>query len=163
MKKLSLVAALLGLSTLVPGGSAHAGDVVHKASGFTVWVPDDWKQTERDDGMLRVDGNNVTLYFGVSDAKSVEDFIKTTSATLDKLIKDSKITNGPKTEEVNGLVQSYFEGTGTNEGQQVDFDMTFIPGEEHSMVIVALGDIQSNQETVTKVYGSIAKSESGKE
>ena len=70
-------------------------------------------------------------------------------------MKIPKVSNQGIGEEVNGLLHFFAEGTGIVQGDTIDWDLTFGVGSRKSMVIVTVGDIDSNQAVVDRIYESI--------
>ena len=105
----------------------------------------------------------------VGSDNSAKDFIEHIVKELEHLVKDPKVSKGPKTEKVNNLTQDYIEGTGSlldtdkwiphgeKGGQSVDWDLTLVTGAKAPMVVIAFGNLAANQKTLDALYRSIKK------
>ncbi|HYF49064.1 MAG TPA: hypothetical protein VEJ63_06650 [Planctomycetota bacterium] len=147
--------------------SAQAETLQHAESGLQFDVPDGWKHESAEDLLVATngDGDLVVLIF-VAKADSAEEFLKGMGEELGKIIKDAKITEGPKEEKINELTQEFIEGTGKPVGRkakgeedaaEVDWHMTVVHGGKKLMVAVAFGNLTDDGEKVAALYNSIKK------
>ena len=143
---------------LICVGTAGAEVITHSGSGLQFELPDNWTY-EQDGDLLTASSRSedVVLFFFVSQRSDAEEFIDALADELDAFLHDAEVTQDATQEEVNGLSQIYVEGTGTRDGEPVDWDLTLVIGGRRALAIVAVGDIASNQDTVHAIYGSVSR------
>jgi len=133
-----------------------ATTVTHNETGLKFDIPDDWSFEEDDDAFIATSyDESVFLYFYVGHSADVSDLLDNISNELDSIFDYTEIGENAVEEEINGLIQIYVEGTGEIDGDAIDFDLTIVIGGSKPMLIVALGDIENNQETLDEIYVSI--------
>ena len=124
-----------GLSFTLPAGWAY----VHEGDHFEATSPDE----------------SVILLFLAGRSSEVEKALDEAVNELDRHISDVNITTEATQETINGLTQVYLEGDGMVDGEQIDWDLTLVIGGRSSLAIVALGDIDSSQGVVDRIYASV--------
>lgn len=161
------VAPVLGVAWLLIGVTAlmaeEKAEYRHKPSGLKFTLPKGWKCVETAGQIIIQNGDkSVTVVGGVIEkkgAKAVFDNIEKFLAALPNL-SDAKVTDGPKKEKVNGLEQSWFEGTGklkTDDGKtkNIEWDLTVVSGGKGLLFLIGLGKLDKNEKVYEKFFESI--------
>jgi hypothetical protein len=160
-------AHVLGVALLLVGATALVADEKaehrHKPSGLKFTLPKGWKCAE-DGGKLVIQNpdKSITVVGGViekKEAKAVFDNVDKFLATL-KILSDIKVTDGPKKEKVNGLEQSWYEGTAkvkTDDGKtkNIEWDLTVVSGGKGLLFLIGLGKLDKNEKVYEKFFESI--------
>jgi predicted Zn-dependent protease len=132
--------------------------VTHNETGLKFQIPDDWTFDQEGDAFMATSSDeSVFLYFYVGHFEDVSDLLDNITDELDSLFDYAEIGEDAVEEEINGLLQIYVEGTGEIDGEAVDFDLTIVIGGSKPMLIVALGDVENNQETLDDIYVSVQR------
>ncbi len=131
----------------------------HEKSGLKFTLPAGWTYTQEGDHFEAASpDDSAALLFFVGRGDEVEAIVDGAVDALADIIRDPKLTTDLTEEVINGLLQVYVEGDGLIDGETVDWDLTVIRGGgRSSMVIVALGDIDSNQRVFDRIYRSVRK------
>ena len=159
------VFAILALLTTTT--ALRAEEYTHQASGLKFTLPKGWTCTEAK-GRLTVSNKDKTLYC-VGDvipqeaAKAIFDDIE---AFIDQLEgwDDVDVTDGPEKEKVNGLMQTWYEGTakfqsGKGDAEETEWDMTIITGGKAVLFLIGTGELDENEKEYEKFFESIKKAE----
>lgn len=129
----------------------------HEGSGLSFTLPAGWTYTHQGSFFEAADPDQ-TLYllFFVGKGYEAKAAINGAVDELANLIRDPKITTDITHSTINDLTQSYVEGDGlTADGEVIDWDLTCVQGTTKTMVIIAMGEIASNQKIVDGIYQSI--------
>jgi len=164
MKKCRVLAilALLTAATVV-----RAEEYEHTPSGLKFTLPKGWSCTE-EKGRLTVTNQEKTL-FCVGDvipkeaAKAIFDDIEKFIDQLEGW-DDVEVTGGPEKEKVNGLLQTWYEGTakfqnGKGEAEETEWDMTIITGGKAVLFLIGTGELEDNEKAYEAFFESIKKAE----
>ncbi|MCB1043729.1 MAG: hypothetical protein KDC35_12365 [Acidobacteria bacterium] len=128
----------------------------HGPSGFSFELPAGWTYVgEGDHFEASSPDETIHLMFMVGKPGEVEEAMMDAVHGLDSVMTDSAISTEPTSVEINGVTQYYVEGYGNVDDVRIDWDLTLCVGSKKNMVIIALGDIDSNQEMINKIYESI--------
>ena len=143
-------------------GFAMAISVTHNETGLRFNIPDSWSHSEEDDIFTVVSPDeDVILFIFAGSTNNVEDFLDNIADELDNIFEDAEITEDPYEKEVNGLTQIRIEGTGSYDGEDVDWEMTMVFGATKAMSVIALGNISELKAAIDGIYSSITGSRSG--
>lgn len=135
-----------------------ATTVTHNETGLKFEIPDDWSYEQEDNHFVAISPDeSVILYFYVGKFEDVSDLMDNIADQLDGIIESPEIEGEPIEEKINDLTQVYIEGSGYIKGKTIDFDLTIVIGGAKPMLIIALGDIESMQETILDIYASVQK------
>lgn len=163
MKKVAFrlpVTALLAVA--LTAGIAFAktswDDYTHPESKLEFKVPSNWK-VEQDGDLLTATNpkGDLAAFFFVAAQQDADAFFNEIAKELDSMLKDVTISQEPTESKINGLTQIFVEGSGTIDGETVDFDLTYVVGGKKPMVVLCVGKIQPNQKLITEMYGYIKK------
>ena len=128
----------------------------HTPSGLSFTLPAGWSYTQEGDHFEAASpGDEVILLFFVGKFYEVEAAINGAVDELANIVKNPNITTETTEAEINGLLQVFIEGDGLFEGEVMDWDLTLVQGSKKCMVVIALGDIDSNQRIMDGIYDSI--------
>jgi hypothetical protein len=157
MTKKSLASVFIWFVVLfVLSTALMAMTVTHNQTGLKFDIPDNWDYGQEGDHFIaQSPDESVILLFFVGKAGDVDELMESVADELDGIIDSPEVNEEPGMEEINGLIQVYIEGSGEYDGDVVDFDMTMVFGGKKSMSIIALGDIDSNQDTIDFIYSSV--------
>src|SRR5262245_15891134 len=106
--------AALALALFVT--SVNAAEFVHKASGLKFTLPEGWSCKEKKDCLeIQNEDRSVAVVGGVITEDSVKASCADIKTFLDSLdgFDDIEVTGGTEKETVNGLKQTWYEGTAT--------------------------------------------------
>jgi predicted Zn-dependent protease len=156
------VLLLLTMTTLL-----RAEDYTHTPSGLKFTLPKGWKCTE-EKGRLTITNKDKTL-FCVGDvipkeaAKAIFDDIEKFIDQLEGW-DEVEVTDGPEKEKVNGLLQTWYEGTakfnsGKGNAEETEWDMTIITGGKAVLFLIGTGKLGENEKAYEKFFESIKKAE----
>jgi hypothetical protein len=161
-----VVAALLSAATML-----NADEFQHEESGLQFDLPKGWTCTE-EDGKISIISKDktVSIVGGVIEKAAAKAIFDDIDGFLDKLegFEDVEVTHGPKKEKVNGLEQSWYEGTanvtiGEDEMEEIQWDMTIVKGGKGILFLVGTGDLDKNQKKYEAFFESIEKIEDAEE
>jgi len=139
-------------ATLLEGGTV----MTHKGGGLQFTLPKDWKNEQKGDVLSASNADDsVTMIFNVTSESDVKKVTEDLSKIVDQTLDDVEVTNEATTEEINGLNQVWAAGNGTYEGKKVNWDVSVVLGGTKPMAILAVGEIDKNEELVYAVYRSI--------
>ncbi len=139
-------------------GAIMAQERFTHTCGLSFVLPANWSYTAEGDHFEATSPDeSVVLLFFTGKSAVVEEALRLAVQELDGIIEDAQITTAAIDEVVNGMTQSYVEGDGYVEGEEIDWDLTFTQGSRSSMVIIGLGDIEGMQSTITGIYASISE------
>jgi len=129
----------------------------HKGSGMRFTLPEGWTYTDQGNFFEASDpAQEVYLLFFEGKSQEAEASIEGALSDLGKLIKVPEITTEPTKSENNGLNITFLEGEGLTVNKEViAWDLTCVQGTAKTMVIIAMGEIASNQKAVDGIYQSI--------
>ena len=165
MKTCYAIAAILLLSGAT---NLNAETYKHEDSGLQFTLPKGWKCTKEDDRINILNKEKtVSIVGGVIEkaaAKAILGDIDEFLSSLDGF-DDVEVADGPKKEKVNGLMQSWYEGTASirmdnGESVNIEWDMTIISGGKNILFLVGTGELDKNEETYETFFESIQKIES---
>jgi len=159
------VCAILGV--MASATALQAEEYVHQASGLKFKLPKGWSCIE-EKGRITVANKEKTL-FCVGDVIPKE-AAKAIFADIEKFIDelegwdDVDVTDGPEKEEVNGLMQTWYEGTakfanGKGDAEETEWDMTIITGGKAVLFLIGTGELDENEEAYEAFFESIRKAE----
>ncbi len=158
------------LFAVLLSAGVRAETLEHPQAGLKLDVPAGWEHHVDGDLLIASNPNDdvVLIIYAATDG-TAKDFITHIATEMEHLIKNPKVTKGPKTEKVNTLTQDYLEGTGAllegdkwipkgeKAGESVDWDLTLVTGAKAPLVVVAFGKLADNQKVIDAVYRSIKK------
>ncbi len=134
--------------------------LTHESTGLELWIPDDWDyEYDGDLLLIQESDQDLLLVVLVSDAGTIEAFTDEMVSLLERYVANPEVTERAEAIEVNGLAHYYMEGTGEFEGEAIDWDLTFVVGARKGMVLIGVGDIETHQETLDRIYNSVRLSE----
>ena len=155
-------------TTLLSGAVVvQAEDYQHKASGLQMTLPKGWKVTEKG-GRLTITNKDktVNLVGGVIEKTAAKLILGDIDKFLAKIdgFRDAKVVERSAKEEVNGLEQSWFEGTvafkdDDGEEEELQWDMTIVSGGKAILFLIGTGKLDENEDTYEKLFESIKKIE----
>jgi len=139
----------------------EGGDVLtHKDGGVAFNLPKGWKQEQKGDQLIATaPDEKIFLVFVVTDAKEVDAVATAMGEIVDETLNDVKVVTEVKTEEFNGLTQVWADGTGTFDGKNVNWDASIVVGAKKALAVLAMGEIEKNEDTVYAIYRSIKPAE----
>lgn len=161
------VAPVLGVAWLLIGTAAltaeEKAEYRHKPSGLKFTLPKGWKCVENSGQIIIQNGDkSVTVVGGLIDKKDAKAVFANVEKFLGAIpnLSDAKVTDGPKKEKVNGLEQSWFEGTGkvkTDDGKtkNIEWDLTVVSGGKGLLFLIGLGKLDKNEKVYEKFFESI--------
>jgi hypothetical protein len=156
------VLALLTMTTVL-----RAEEYTHTPSGLKFTLPKGWSCTE-EKGRLTITNNDKSLYCvgGVIPKEAAKAIFDDIEAFIDKLDgwDDVDVTDGPEKEKVNGLMQTWYEGSakfasGTGNAEVMQWDMTIVTGGKAVLFLIGTGELDDNEEGYEELFESIRKAE----
>ena len=164
MKRCRVLAMVMLLATTTV---LRAEEYTHEASGLKFTLPKGWTCTEAK-GRITVSNKDKTL-FCVGDvipkeaAKAIFDDIEKFIDQLEGW-DDVEVSGGPEKEKVNGLLQTWYEGTakfqsGKGDAEETEWDMTIITGGKAVLFLIGTGELEENEKTYEAFFESIKKAE----
>ncbi len=130
-------AMLMGL-LLMPAAPALAGTQVNACGRYTVWVPDTWKVTAKNE-RLTADSRDDELHVIVAPIKDkLADLIDADVVDfIDDELDDVKITSDRR-EKSGGIDARVMEGTGMDDGNILFRAVALDPGENEGLIEVLI-------------------------
>jgi hypothetical protein len=159
--------AIAALAVLFAATHLTAEDFTHKASGLKFTLPEGWtcKETK---GKIEIDNEDNTLAVvgGVIPKESAKAIFADIKKFLDGLdgLDNIEVTSGPDKETVNGLVQSWYEGTAkckddSGKTQDIQWDLTIVTGGKGILFLVGIGKLDDNEDEYEELFESIEKAD----
>jgi hypothetical protein len=158
--------ALATAALLLTASLLQAEDYTHQVSGLTFRLPQGWTCTEKGDQITIVNKDKtLSCVGGVIPQESAKAIFADIGKFLDTLdgLDDIEVTDGPEKEQVNGLEQAWYEGTASvtgkqsEEGEEVEWDMTIVTGGKAILFLVGIGALDENEEAYEEFFESIKK------
>ncbi len=160
------LAFLVLASTLAMTKSSCAGTVINACGKFSFWIPDDWTMSKGD--FAKVDQSafeskdgNLFLLVGPLPDKSSELSDDDVTDFVDEAFDDMKVTSDKK-DTIEKMDVRIVEGTGTDEGEPIEFKMLAIDAGSDRGIFVALisgspKDMgrSANQDMIQKILRSL--------
>jgi len=152
--------------------TVSAADVFkHKESSLQFELPKGWTCTQKDHKLFVANKDkSLNCVGGVIPKDSAKAIFADINKFIDSLDDwdDVKVTDGPQKEKVNGLEQSWYEGTASfkddnGKKQKVQWDMTIISGGKAILFLIGTGDLDDNEEPYEEFFESIRKIKSSDE
>jgi hypothetical protein len=146
--------------------TASAADVFkHQESGLQFALPTGWTCTQKDHKLFIANKDKTLSCVG---GVIPQDAAKAIFADIQKFIdsldgwNDVDVTDGPQKEKVNGLVQTWYEGTASIEDDngnehEVEWDMTIVTGGKEVLFLIGTGALENNEDAYEKFFDSIRK------
>jgi hypothetical protein len=165
-----MIARFALAAVLVCCSAAVAEDFKHQESGLQFTLPKGWTCKQSGD-RLTIENKDKTLACagGVIPQENAKAIFANIEKFVDQLdgLDDVEITDGPKKEKVNGLVQTWYEGTATHKGtkgeEEVEWDITIISGGKAILFFIGIGQLDDNEEAYDELFDSIRKIKSDQE
>jgi hypothetical protein len=163
--------ALVVFFVLTAVTTLGAKEYVHQESGLTFSLPKGWTCT-KEGGKITIENGDKSLACvgGVIPQETGKAIFADIKKFVDDLegLEDAEVTGGPEKETVNGLVQTWYEGTATclnNAGAEteIEWDMTIVSGGKAVVFFVGMGKLDENEEAYEEFFESIKKVDAGKE
>lgn len=159
--------ALAALAVAFLATHLTADDYTHKASGLKFTLPEGWtcKETK---GKIEIDNEDKSLAVvgGVIPKESAKAIFADIKKFLDGLdgLDNIEVTGGPEKETVNGLTQSWYEGTARckddrGKTQQIEWDLTIVTGGKELLFLVGIGKLDDNEDEYEEFFESIEKAD----
>lgn len=99
----------------------------HEEGGLSFVVPKGWKfEPEGDTGVITAPDETLAIFVMVSDKGSLDDAVKALDEEIGKTIKNIKITNDARQQDVNGMPGVSVGGTGETDGEAVEWSVDII-------------------------------------
>lgn len=162
--------ALATFILLTAATAISAKDYTHQESGLRFSLPKGWTCTE-EGGKITIENKDKSLACvgGVIPQEAGKAIFADIKKFVDDLegLEDAEVTGGPEKETVNGLVQTWYEGSATclnNAGKEteIEWDMTIITGGKEVVFFVGMGKLDENEEAYEEFFESIRKVEESK-
>ena len=155
-----LAALVFSLPTFVA-----ASDFTHKPSGLAFTLPEGWECTEDDDGFqIENEDETIVIAGGVIPKESAKAILGDISKFVGSLdgFHDVKVTVGPKAKKVNGLNQTWYQGTTTIKGDDdemelMQWDLTIVKGGKETLFLIGLGKLEDDADAYSAFFATIEK------
>jgi hypothetical protein len=156
------ILAMLTMTTML-----RAEEYTHTPSGLKFTLPKGWKCIE-EKGRLTITNKDKSLYCvgGVIPKEAAKAIFGDIEAFIDKLDgwDDVEVDFGPEKEKVNGLMQTWYEGSakfasGTGNAEVMQWDMTIVTGGKAVLFLIGTGELDDNIEGYEELFESIKKDE----
>src|SRR5688500_16885840 len=157
--------AMVGLLVLTAAVAVKGADYTHQESGLTFKLPKGWTCTEKD-GKITIENADKSLACvgGVIPQEAGGAIFANIKKFVDELegLDDAEVTGGPEKETVNGLVQTWYEGTATclndaGKETEIEWDMTIVSGGKAVVFFVGMGKLDENEEAYEEFFESSKK------
>ncbi len=164
MKKICIWATV---AVVASATALRAEEYTHQASGLKFTLPKGWSCTEAK-GRISISNKDKTLWCvgDVIPKESADAIFGDIEKFLGKLEGwgDVEVTDGPQKEKVNGLMQTWYEGTTTiagknDESEEMEWDMTIVSGGKAVLFLIGTGKLDENEQAYEKFFESIKKAE----
>ena len=163
---MSTTRVLAVLAILVTATVVRSADFTHRQSGLKFTLPEGWTCTEKDDKLFIANKDKtLSCVGGVIPAAAAKAIFADIQKFVDSIdgFEDVEVIGGPEKETVNGLEQSWYEGTATTkvngEDTEMEWDMTIITGGRAILFLVGTGELEANEEAYEEFFESIEKIE----
>ena len=161
MKARALICTALVALLLVCGLTAAQARVMnHAKSGFSLWLPDDWKLEKNEETLnaTSTDGTcNVTL-FAPADGATMKAALEAVDKELAKIVKGMK-TGEPRESNVNGCKAVFVDGQGTVDDVPVTLSLCVYSKGDKNLVLFAVTATQTLEKhaaTLSRITKSIS-------
>jgi predicted Zn-dependent protease len=144
-------------TALLLTGPAAAETFTHATAGLQFELPDGWT-TKQDGDTLEAEGPGglPSMQFDVIADAEVEHYVDGWAQGAGETFQEMEVTTDAKPEKINGLQQTYSEGTAKVDGQPIQWDLTIVQGGKKTLAIMAFGD-DLDAELMKSIYRSIRK------
>jgi hypothetical protein len=146
--------------------TVSAADVYkHEESGLQFQLPKGWTCTEKDNKLFIANKDKIiSCVCGVIPQESAKAIFADINKFVDSLdgLDDVEVTDGPEKETVNGLEQTWYEGTASYDDEngtthEIEWDMTVISGGKAILFLVGTGALDDNEDEYEAFFESIQK------
>lgn len=124
----SNAAPVSNTNTTAARTSSDEGELfTHQEGGVSFVIPKGWKfEPEGDQGVITAPDEALAIFVIVSEESSLEATVKAIDDEVSKVIKNAKITNEAREQEVNGMPGVTVGGTGNIDGEDVEWSVDII-------------------------------------
>lgn len=146
--------------------TASAADFYkHEESGLQFKLPTGWTCTEKDNKLFIANKDkSLSCVGGVIPKESAKAIFADINKFVDSLdgLDDVEVTGGPEKETVNGLEQTWYEGTASYDDDngnthEIQWDMTVVSGGKSILFLVGTGALDDNEDAYEAFFESIRK------
>jgi len=157
MKALALYHLLLWIVILSLAPHHIKADLIaHEESGIEFWVPEDWQHEIKDDLLIVLNPEEtVRLFFLTSGIQVLGQVTDALREEVSRVINQPEVTSISQQGENNQLLYYDAQGFGLYESEIVDWELRFIAGARKSLMIIALGDLESERQTIEEMYQTV--------
>jgi hypothetical protein len=130
--------------------------IAHEECGVEFWIPEDWQHRVEDD-LLIVEAPEAVLklFFLTSGIQVFGQFSDALRAEISRVIVQPEVASVSVQGEHNELIYYDAQGFGLYEKEVVDWEMRFLAGARKSLMIIALGDLETHRHKVDQIYQTI--------
>jgi plasmid maintenance system killer protein len=154
-------AILSALLFLLPAATAVADTQVSECGRYSIWVPDTWKITIKNE-RLTAESHDNKLYLVVAPIEDREADLIDDEVTdfIDAELENMKVTSDRR-EKLGGVAARIMEGTGTDDGNKIFRAVALDPGENEALIEVLIygapGDMKrpANKAILDRIVGSL--------
>jgi hypothetical protein len=146
--------------------TASSSDVYkHEESGLQFQLPKGWTCTEKDNKLFIANKDkSLSCVGGVIPKEAAKGIFADINKFVDSLdgLDDVEVTDGPEKETVNGLEQTWYEGTASYDDDkdtthEIEWDMTIVSGGKGVLFLVGTGALDDNEDDYEAFFESIQK------
>jgi len=165
-----MIARFVLATLLVFCSTAIAEHFKHQESGLQFTLPKGWTCKQSGD-RITIENKDKTLACagGVIPKENAKAIFANIENFIDNLdgLDDVEITDGPTKETVNGLTQTWYEGTATHAGTQgeeeIEWDITIVSGGKAILFFIGIGKLDDNEDAYEEFFDSIKKIDADEE
>ena len=130
--------------------------IVHEDCGVEFWIPDDWEHTIEGDLLIVEDPEaKLKLFFLTSGIQMFGQFSDALREEISRVIAQPEVASVSEQGENNELIYYDAHGFGLYQREVVDWELRFVAGARKSLMIIALGDLDSHRQTVERIFQTI--------
>lgn len=133
-------------NTTAAASTSDEGELFsHQEGGLSFVVPKGWKfEPEGDQGVITTPDESLAIFVIVSSEDSLDATVKALDDEVGKIIKDSKITNEAREQDVNGMPGIAIGGTGIVEGENVQWSVDIIQAKK-PVIFLSVANEEGNK------------------
>ena len=157
MKMLANLQSLIVAIALTLGCiTSYADQIIHEGCGVEFWIPEEWHHEIADDILIIEDSESqLKLFFLTSGLQVLDQISDTLLEELSRVVTQPEVTSTSRLGEHNELLYYSAQGFGLYEREIIDWELRFVAGPRKSLMIIALGNLDSHRQTVEEIYQTI--------
>ena len=130
--------------------------IVHEECGVEFWIPPDWgHQIDEDLLIIQSPEEELKLFFLTSGIQVLGQATDALLEEISRVVTQPEVASVSRQQEHNGLLYYTAQGFGLYLGDIVDWELRFVAGARKSLMIIALGELETNRHTVEQIFDTI--------